>query len=75
MHAQSQSRVRLFANPVDCSPPDSSVHGINKARTLEWGAFYSSRGSSSPGDLPNSGMESVSASVPAPASEFFNPSP
>ena len=25
-------------NPVDCSPPGSSVHGIFQARALEWGA-------------------------------------
>ena len=23
-------------NPVDCSPPGSSVHGISQARVLEW---------------------------------------
>ena len=26
-------------NPMDCSPPDSSVHGILQARILEWGAI------------------------------------
>ena len=31
---------------VDCSPPDSSVHGILQARILEWIAMPSSRGSS-----------------------------
>ena len=25
-----------FCNPVDCSPPGSSVHGILQARILEW---------------------------------------
>ena len=25
-----------FCNPVDCSPPGSSVHGISLARILEW---------------------------------------
>ena len=29
-----------------CSPPDSSVHGILQARTLEWAAISFSRGSS-----------------------------
>ena len=28
------SRVRI-CNPMDCSPPGSSVHGILQARTLE----------------------------------------
>ena len=26
----------LFCDPVDCSPPGSSVHGILQARILEW---------------------------------------
>ena len=33
-------------NPVDCSPPGSSVHGIAQVRILEWVAISSSRGSS-----------------------------
>ena len=32
--------------PMDCSPPGSSVHGILQARTVEWVAMPSSRGSS-----------------------------
>ena len=36
--------------PMDCSLPDSSVHGIFQARILEWVAISSSRGSSQPGD-------------------------
>ena len=32
---KSLSRVQLFATPVDCSPPGSSVHGILQARILE----------------------------------------
>ena len=27
------------SDPMDCSPPDSSVHGIFQARVLEWGAI------------------------------------
>ena len=37
-------------NPMDCSPPGSSVHGIFQARILEWVAISSSRGSSQPRD-------------------------
>ena len=33
---KSLSRVRLFCDPMDCSPPGSSIHGISQARTLEW---------------------------------------
>ena len=39
-----------FCDPIDCSPPDSSVHGILQARTLEWVAIPFSRGSSQPKD-------------------------
>ena len=27
-----------FSDPMDCSPPGSSVHGVFQARVLEWGA-------------------------------------
>ena len=27
-----------LSDPMDCSPPDSSIHGILQARALEWGA-------------------------------------
>ena len=37
-----------LCDPVDCSPPDCSVHGIFQARTLEWAAVSSSRGPSPP---------------------------
>ena len=37
-------------NPVDCSRPGSSIHGILQARILEWVAMPSSRGSSQPRD-------------------------
>ena len=35
---------------MDCSPPDSSVHGILQARILEWVATSFSRASSEPRD-------------------------
>ena len=38
-------------DPMDCSPPGSSVLGILQARILEWVAMPSSRGSSQPRDL------------------------
>ena len=47
---QSLSHVWLFCNPMDCSPSGSSVHEIFQARTLEWVAISSSRGSSRPRD-------------------------
>ena len=39
-----------LCNPMDCSPPGSSVHGISQARILEWFAISFSRGSSRPRD-------------------------
>ena len=35
-----------LCDPMDCSPPGSSVHGILQARILEWVAIPFSRGSS-----------------------------
>ena len=45
----SQSCPTL-CNPMDCSPPGSSVHGLLQARILEWIAIHFSRGSSQPRD-------------------------
>ena len=39
-----------LCDPVDSSPPGSSVHGILQARILEWVAISFSRGSSQPRD-------------------------
>ena len=47
---QLVSCVQLFCNPMDCSLPGSSVHGISQARILEWVALSFSRKSSSPRD-------------------------
>ena len=35
-----------FCDPMDCSPPGSSIHGIFHARILEWITIPFSRGSS-----------------------------
>ena len=42
---KSLSHVWL-CDPVDCSPPGSSAHGILQARILEWVAISLSRASS-----------------------------
>ena len=39
-----------LCNPMDCSPPGFSVHGILQARILQWVAISFSRGSSRPRD-------------------------
>ena len=28
-----------LSDPMDCSPPGPSIHGISQARVLEWGAI------------------------------------
>ena len=44
------SHVQHFGDSMNCSPPDTCVHGILQARILEWVAVYFSRGSSQPRD-------------------------
>ena len=43
-----------LCDPVDCSPPDSSVHGSLQARILEWIAISFSGDLSDPGIKPGS---------------------
>ena len=52
--AQSCSTL---CDPIDCSPPTPTIHGIFQARMLEWIASSFSRGSSRLRDLPNPGIE------------------
>ena len=59
MRAQSLQSCPTLCNPMDSSPPGSSVHGILQARTLEWVARPSSRGSS-----PQSGIKPKSPASP-----------
>ena len=40
----------ILCNPIDCSPPGSSVHDIIQARIQDWAAIPFSRGSSQPRD-------------------------
>jgi len=51
-----------LCDPMDCSPPDSSIHGILQARILEWVAIPSSGRS---WDLPNPGIEPGSSTLQA----------
>ena len=46
--AKSLQSCPTLCNPLDCSPPGSSVHGILQARILEWVSISSSRESSWP---------------------------
>ena len=44
MKVKSESEVAqlypTLSNPMDCSPPGSSVHGIFQARVLEWEKLF-----------------------------------
>ena len=51
-------------NPMDCSPPGFSVHGILQARIVEWVAMLSSRGSSRPRDGTTSPVFQAGSSPP-----------
>ena len=52
--AKSLQSCLTFWDPVDCSPPGSSVHGILQAKILEWLLFPP------PGDLSDPGIKSKS---------------
>ena len=43
MKVKNESEVAqsgpTLSDPMDCSPPGSSVHGVFQARVLEWGAI------------------------------------
>ena len=62
-NAPSESEVAqsclTLCDPIDCSLPGSSVHGIPQARILEWVAIPFSRG------LSNSGIEPRSLALQA----------
>jgi len=45
-----ESESVSLCDPMECSPPGSSVNGILQARILEWVAMPSFRGSSRPRD-------------------------
>ena len=56
-----------LCDPMDCSPPGSSVHEILQARTLEYGFHFHL-----PRDHPDPGIEPTS---PALAGVFFTAEP
>ena len=64
MKVKSQSEVTqlcpTLSDPMDCSLPGSSVHGIFQARVLEWGAI-----AFSPGYIPDPGIEPTSPALQA----------
>ena len=66
MCAKSLQSCPTLCDPMDCSPPGSSVHRILQARILEWIAMPST-----PGDLPDPGIEPTSLTSPALAGGFL----
>ena len=58
-----------LGDPIDCSPPGSSVHGILQARIPSRLPFPP------PGDLSGPGIEPVSSMSPAMAGGFFTTVP
>ena len=59
-----------LCDPMDCSQPDSSIHGILQIRILEWVDMPSSRG-----DLHDSGIKPTSPDSLALAGGFFTTEP
>ena len=68
MPAKSLQSCLTLCNPMNCSPPGSSVHGDSPSKNTGWIAVPS------PGDLPHPGIEPTSLISPALASESFNTS-
>ena len=60
--AKSLQSCPTLCNPMNCSLPGSSVHGILQARILEWVAVPSSRESFQPRDRTFISMPLASAS-------------
>ena len=59
LHAHLLQLCLTLCNPINCSPPGSSVHGILQAKILEWVAVPST------GDLPQPGIQPTSPALQA----------
>ena len=64
-----RAHLHPLCDPMDCSLPGFSVHGIFQARILEWVAFPT------PGDLAEPGIEPATLASPALARGFFTTKP
>ena len=64
--AKSLQSCPTLCNPMDCSPPGFSVHGLLQARIVEWIAMPSSRGSSWPRDQAHVSYVSWAGSLLVP---------
>ena len=65
-HAKSLQSCPTLCDPIDCSVPGFSVHGILQVRILEWVAMPFSRGSSTGvgSHALHPGIEPVSPALP-----------
>ena len=66
MCAKSLQSCPTLDDPMDCSPPGSSVHGILQAE------YWSGLPCSPARDLPYPGIDSMSLMSPASAGGFFS---
>ena len=57
--SESISRSATLFDPMDCSPPGSSVHGVSRQE------YWSGLRFPSPGDLPDLGIEPGSPALQA----------
>ena len=67
MEVKSQSEVvqscPTLSDPMDCSLPGSSIHGILQARVLEWGAIaFSDHLTLAPGKVPDTWQDLMNIS-------------
>ena len=69
MSAKSLQLCPTLWDPVNCSPPGSSVHGIVSRQE-----YWTGLSRPPPGDLPDPGVEPACLESPALASGFFNSS-
>ena len=67
--ALATQSCQTLCNPMDCSPPGSSVPGISRQEYWNGWPFPAS------GALPNPGVEPASLAFPTLAGEFFMPVP
>ena len=76
MYACSIAQLCLtLCNPMDCSLPDSSTHGILKTTILEWVTIPFSRVSSQPGDGTGSPTVQVDSLPSEPPGKPSRPCP
>ena len=68
LYAQS---CLTICDPMDCSPPGSSVLGISQARIQEYSWSILELSFPSPVDLPDPGIEPTSAGISCFAGGFF----